>query len=247
MKCQFLVVALLITKIGLCQEPINFSFWNKKFNPTFSIDEKNFSYLSFENKFLLKEWNNKLFGYDKKTKKGRLNCLFSQRGNSNFSSNKASIGYAQKMSPKLNLGLSLEYTFFQQSEIKQNPKLLSPTFGISYKNSKLNYFYSSLYNSGINYHNNGLPNCLLIFWNHYLNNKSSFSTGCTTEEDNLYFAFAFHYFHSDPFKFTLGVNSSETPIEFAFSCSFKEMEFLFQNNYHQILGFSNQIGIAYKW
>jgi len=247
MKFQFCIVVLLFIKIGFTQEPIHFSFWNKQFNPSFSIDEKNFSYISFENKFLLKEWNKKLFGYDKKTKKGRIHCLFAQRGNPNFSSNKASISYAQKMSPKLNLGLSLEYIFFQQSEIKDNPKLLSPNFGVSYKHSKLHSLYFSIFNSGINYHNNGLPNSLLIFWNYYLNDKYSFSTGCSTEKENLYLAYAFHYLHSKRFKFTLGVNSSERPIEFAFSCCFKEMEFLFQNNYHQILGFSNQIGIAYKW
>lgn len=247
MKLLFFIILFLLVKIGASQKPINFSFWNKQFNSTFSIDEKDFGYISFENKFFLKEWNNKLFVIDKKIKKGRLSYLFSQRGNSNFSSNKTSISYAQKMSPKLDMGLCLEYTFFQQSQVKKNPKLLSPNFGVSYKHSKLNNFYFSIYNLGVNYDNNGIPNSLLIFWNHYLNNNYSFSTGFNTEKESLYVNFGFHYFHSDRFKFTIGVNSSETPIEFAFSFSYKAIEFLIQNNYHQILGISNQLGIAYKW
>tara|TARA_Y100001968_G_C19149386_1_gene615409 strand:+ start:66 stop:773 length:708 start_codon:yes stop_codon:yes gene_type:complete len=234
-------------KITFSQEPILFSFWNKQLNPTFSLNEKNFTYIQYENKFLLKEWNNKLVGAGITTKKGRINMHFSKRGNNNFSNNKTSIGYAQKMSPKLNLGLSLEYTFFQQAEIKNNPALLTPTFGIAYKHSEINSFYSSLYHSGIIFHNNGLPNCLLVFWNHQINEYSSFSTGCITENGTVIGSFGFNYFYLDNMNFTLEINSSETPIEFAFTCSLKSFEFLIQSNYHQNLGCSNQIGIAYKW
>ena len=217
MKGLFFVFAVIHMKMVFSQEPIQFSFWKKQNNPTFSINEKNFTYILYENKFLLKEWNNKLIGVDVKTKKGRINMNFAQRGNVNFSSNKTSIGYAQKMSPKLNLGISLEYTFFHQAEIKNNPKLLTPTIGITYKYSELNYFYSSLYHSGIIFHNNGLPNCLFIFWNHKINNNSSFSSGCKTENETIFASFSYNYFHSENMKFTLGINSSETPIEFAFS------------------------------
>lgn len=247
MKGLFFLVGLIYMNITLSQKPIHFSFWNTRHNPTFSINEPNFTYILYENKFFLKEWNNKLVGTDIKTKKGRISMHFAQRGNYNFSSNKTSIGYVQKMSPKLNLGLSVEYTFFHQAEIKNNPALLTPTFGITYKHSELNTFYSSLYHSGIIFHNNGLPNCLLVFWNHKINESSSFSTGCITENEMVIGSFGFNYFYSDCIKFTIGINSSEIPIEFAFTCSLKSFEFLLQNNYHQKLGTSNQIGLAYKW
>ena len=247
MKGLFFLLGLIYVKITFSEEPIYFSFWNTQLNPTLSINEPNFTYIRYENKFFLKEWNNKLVGTDCKVKKGRINIHLAQRGNYNFSSNKTSIGYAQKMSPKLSMGLSLEYTFFHQAEIKNNPSLLTPTFGITYKYSELNSFYSSLHHSGIIFHNNGLPNSLLVFWNHQINEYSSFSTGCITENKMVIGAFAFNYFYLDNMKFTMGINSSEIPIEFAFSFSLESFEFLLQNNYHQKLGISNQIGIAYKW
>ena len=247
MKGLLFLVVMLYVKMTFSHEPIHFSFWNKHSNPTFSINEKNFGYVLYENKFLLKEWNNTLVGGGFKIKKGRITTHFAQKGNTNFSCNRASVGYAQKMSPKLNLGLSFEYTFFQQAEIKDNPILLTPTFGITYKHSELNSFYSSLYHSGIIFHNNGLPNGLLVFWNHQINEYSSFSTGCITENGMVIGSFTFNYFYLDNMKFTMGINSSEIPIEFAFTCSLKSFEFLLQNNYHQKLGISNQIGLAYKW
>tara|TARA_Y100001933_G_C18971071_1_gene552571 strand:+ start:801 stop:1508 length:708 start_codon:yes stop_codon:yes gene_type:complete len=234
-------------KMVFSQEPIQFSFWNKEINPAFSINETNLAYVLYENKFLLKEWNNKLIGLDIKTKDGRINMHFGQKGNINFSSNKTSVGYAQKMSPKLNLGLSVEYTFFHQREIKKNPALLTPTFGINFKQSELNSFYFSIYNSGIIFHNNGLPNSLIIFWNHQVNDNSSFSLGSITENQMIYASFAFHYFYMDSVKLTFEINSSEIPVNFAITCSLKSFEFLLENNYHQKLGISNQIGLAYKW
>ncbi len=249
MKFIYFLIGILFSKSILSQNlvPVHLSFWNKTVNPTFSINEKSLAYLTYENKFYLKQWNNKIVGAEVKTEKGRFNWFYSQRGNTNFSSNKTSLGYTQKMSPKLNLGVCFELTFFTQAEVNNNPKLITPTFGLNYKQSNNNSFYSSLYNSGIIFHNNGLPNCLLLFWNHIINPESSFSLGYIQDQKEPIAVFIYNYFYNKDFKFSLGVNSSEIPIVFSLVYSLKSLEFLIQNTYHQKLGISTQIGLAYKW
>lgn len=247
MKLILSFIFSIIVTVSTGQTSASINLWNKALNPVYQYDSPTTTFFKLENKYFIKEWNNKSIGLDLKSKKGRVIALVSQQGNRHFSRNIGLVGYAQEMSPKLQLGLSINYGYIQQIEFDKNPKIIFPTFGMKYSLSERDDVYSSITNEWINGATNQLPNSILLYWDHTISKNSKVTLGAKSMTDLTQISGSYNHSLNENISLCIQINSSPAPIITFFYLNLTGIDIYLQNEYHQQLGISNSIGAAYKW
>lgn len=247
MKLVLFLVFVFNTLLSFAQSSNAINIWNKHLNPVYGFHLPSNVHATVENKYFIKEFNNKTFCADFKTKKGRISTTLSQQGNKYYSRNISSIGFAKELSPAFQLGLSINYGYFQQMEFNQNPKIVFPTFGLKYSLSELNQVYSSITKKWQGKTMRGLPNSILLLWNHKVSNNSTLTLGTNSMINKMEINGSYNYSWKKLMILSLEINSSSNPVKTSFHLNLNSLSIYYESSYHQQLGLSSKIGIGYLW
>lgn len=245
---KIIILFLLLKSLYIHSKDSQISFWNFTYNPVYGIDTESLAYCSFENKYWINEWNNKTAGVLVKAEENTMQFQFEQRGNLKFSQNQIIGSYSKILSPKLKMGMGLQFFFIQQAEIRQINGLLKPFFGFSHKFNNQNTFFCSISNYKFNPNRSEVPDQINGQWLHHFSKKLK---GAITIETGIYNSFITRISSTfDPYhelSFFLEVNSTESPIQFTSNWMCKNWKIRLFSGFHQKLGLSNQLGLAYSW
>lgn len=224
------------------------SFWNATYNPVFSIQDAKAAFCALENKYWITEWNNKAVGINFQKKEKYLLFQFEQKGNSKFAQNRISCAFSKVLSPKLAMGLGGQIVYFHQAEFPTFNAHFKPFWGLSFTLNEDHIFYCSLSNQDFSSNRSEIPDQLNTQWRYSIIEVFS---SVISIETGFYRPFTFRVFGIlqplPSLNLCLEINSSESPIQFITNWKTKHLEYQLLNGYHQKMGVSNQLGIAYLW
>lgn len=245
---KIIIILILFKSLNSKANYTSVSFWDFAYNPIYGIVDKNIVYCSFENQYWINEWNNKTLGVAINNKEYSVQFQLEQRGNSKFSQNQLLGSYSKSLSPKLKLGIGVQFFFIQQAEIHEFNGLLKPFFGFSYKLDNFNTLFCSISNYEFNPNRSEVPDQINGQWLHYFSKKAK---GLISIETGIYNDFNFRisgiFQPHKQLNLCLEVNSTDSPIQFISNWIVKDLEIRLLNGFNQRLGISNQLGLAYSW
>ncbi|MCD6066467.1 MAG: hypothetical protein K0S33_1293 [Bacteroidetes bacterium] len=204
----------------------------------------------YENRFLLKQ-----LGYSSLTgalpiKRGTFGLTYTSFGYSMFRQSKAGLGYGMKLGESFSAGVGLNYLSYSIGDIYGKAHAFSVELGLQGKLSKQVTVAAHIYNPNraqiTNYNNEKIPS-QLKFGVQYKFSKQLLVIAEAEKSTytNINFKGGIEYAPAKEFYIRAGVNSYPTQAAFGIGVNLEGLRFDLSSSYHNILGFSPQVGLSY--
>lgn len=217
----------------------NNQFSTPFFNPKISRFNIDFYY---QNKYFIKEWNNKGTAITYQNNKSVLHLQFYRKGNNKFSDNIFKFIYHYNLSPKFKLSIGSKTQTIQQQEYKTVINPILPFLNLSVipnKNYEINI-------SGQTSVNSRIPDEVHTLLRRKLNNKLKLLIGFEfSTKQQLNFESGIVYQIKKKLDVELNINTSNTPILFAVRYKLKHQSIIISSEFHEKIGQSLGVQIQF--
>lgn len=206
----------------------------------------------FENRFLLKELGFNAISFALPLKQGAFGLNLSYYGFELWNESKAGIAYGRKLSQRFSLGLQLDYISIRQNEFYGNKRFLTFEIGVLTQITPKVLVGAHLYNpfnSSISeYSDERSPSCLNIGVAWSLNNTFLFTTEAVKQLDCKPAINAGMECKIIPIlAVRAGISTSANTFSFGAGLELKKFNLDCSTTYHNILGFSPQASLSFKF
>ena len=210
------------------------------FNPSKAKLKVDFYY---QNKYFIKEWNNKGASVTYKQTKSVFHFQFLRKGNRNFSNNAFKFLYYYKLSPKFSISIGNKTQTIQQIEYKTAIVPILPFLNLSVvplNDYELNISTQTSVNSRI-------PDEFHLLLKRKLNNKLKLLIGSNLSVLNkLNIESGLVYQIKKKLDFELNINTSSSPISFAFRYKLNHQSLIISSVFHENIGPSLGVQLQFK-
>ena len=202
--------------------------------------------------FVLKEFttSNLIFAIKNKNKAFGLN--YSNYGNEFLQINSAGFGYSMKLSENLQSGIKLNYFHFNAGEYYNNKSVFTADLGLNAKLTKELNINLSIKNPTLtnldDFNNEKIPTIMQFGIGYKFSEQLSLNTGIN--KNIAYpssFLAAIDYQPTKKIRFRGGIGTQPTIAAFGIGVNLKFFELNFATQIHQILGWSPDFSITYKF
>ena len=220
---------------------------SQKNNPSlFDFKSSKQVFTLYENKYFLREWNSITAGITTGDSKNGTSLIYQQQGNSKFSKSKINLNYAKLLTPQFSAGIGVNFIYYQQTEIQNNPKQLSPSFGFKYQPKPNFTFWSSIYQYGLSAYSKSLPNTINLSGK-YIFNESFKSTLSFTSSLENEIQFGLWGKLAKTIETGVLISTSSEPISAVIVLIKGKITIVNSYVYHTTLGITSNLGLSCKW
>ena len=204
----------------------------------------------YENRFLLKQLSYSSFVGALPIKKGAFGLTYTGFGYSAFKQSKLGLGYGMKLSENFSAGVGLNYLTYRIGDIYGKASAFAVELGLQGKLSKQITVAAHIYNPNrakiTNYNNEKIPS-QLRFGVQYKFSKQLLVLAEAEKSTytNVNFKGGVEYAPAKEFYLRAGANSYPTQVAFGIGVNLEGLKFDLSSSYHNILGFSPQVGLSY--
>ena len=206
--------------------------------------------VNYENKFLMKELSIKAAACALPVRGGTFGLFASNYGYSLYNESKYALSFAKAFGEKLSIGVSMDYLNVRIGENYGQKNMLVAEFGIISKPLKNLTIGAHVYNPTrtkmVDYNHEYIPTIFRLGGNYSFSDKVLFLI--ETEKDisqNPVFKTGLEYKPIKQFFLRVGVSTNPTLSAFGFGVLLKSLQIDVSARYHQVLGFSSQLGLTY--
>jgi hypothetical protein len=225
--------------------------WATQNNQAALASMRNFSAGAFyENKFLLKELSSRAAAVVMPIKIGTIATLIHNFGYSQYQENKYSISFAKAFDPKFSMGIAMDWINIQLGDNQGKKNIFTSELGIFSKPLKNLTLGAHIFNPAriklADYNNERLATILKLGGN-YLFSKNVLMA-IEAEKDiskKVIFKTGIEYRPVNQLYLRIGLSTNPILSSFGFGFNIKNVQLDVSAKYHQILGFSPQLGILY--
>jgi|DewCreStandDraft_4_1066084.scaffolds.fasta_scaffold157462_1 hypothetical protein len=205
-----------------------------------------------ENKFLLKELNRSAIAIVNPLNSGVIGLSLSYFGYNMYNEKKLGIAYSRKFSEMIAFGLQLDYFHTKLGDNYGSKSAVTFELGFIAKiNKNLSiggHIYNPIQAKFNDYNNEKIPSTIAIG----LANKFSENILTTIEFEKsintpLNLKTGIEYKITENYFARLGINTNPELLTFGFGFNYSSFTFDFSSNYHQILGYSPQMSVIYRF
>jgi hypothetical protein len=204
----------------------------------------------YENRFLLKELGIKGGVIALPVKAGTFGICVSNFGYSLYSESKYSLSFAKAFGDKLSAGIAMDYLSTKIAEGYGTQGALAAEFGLQAKPLKGLTIGAHVYNPTraklAAYNDERLPTVIRLGGDYAFSEKVTLAV--ETEKDiakKAIFKAGIEYKPVKEFYLRAGIGTNPTLTSFGFGINLKALKIDVAANYHQVLGFSPQLGLTY--
>ncbi len=204
----------------------------------------------YENRFLLKQLSYSSFVGAISIKKGTFGLTYTGFGYSAFKQSKLGLAYGLALSENFSAGVQMNYLSYRIGDIYGNASAFTVELGLQGKLSKNIIVAAHVYNPNrakiTDYNNEKLPS-QLRFGIQYIFSEKLFAVA--EAEKSSYNAVNFkggiEYSPAKEFYLRAGATSNPAQASFGVGLNISSLKFDLSSAYHNVLGFSPQIGLSY--
>lgn len=240
-----IIKIFLIPIVVLANNPY-LQIWNTN-TSLFHHSHENKSYITYENLFFLKEMNQKTVGTFFSKNKSGINCRYSKWGNINYNQNLISTSYIKSINPQLKISVGCQAFQINQLETSPSPLVLKPNFGLRYEIDESSNLFLAVHNQAFLYSKYNYPDLISIFWEYKISEIISSLTSFNQTLNQRIWSVGLNFTVKNDFDFFFQVENSESPVSCISQFRLKKIDLMIGNKFHQKLGISNQLGIAFRW
>ncbi len=205
----------------------------------------------YENRFLLKELSIRGAVVAVPVKGGTFGLCITNFGYSSYSENKYSLSFAKSFGNKLSAGIAMDYLTTKIAEGYGTKGVFAAEFGLQAKPIKrLNigfHIYNPTRTKLADYTNERIPTIIKLGADY--NFSDAVILAVETDKDisqKAIFKAGIEYKVVKEFYLRIGIATNPTLSSFGFGLNLKNIKIDISTNYHQVLGFSPQIGLTYN-
>ena len=207
----------------------------------------------YENRFMLKETGYGAFAFSMPALSGNLGLSVSHFGYTQYNENQIGLAFAKELFRNISLGVKLDYFFLHQPANYGNRNALTFELGILAKPSDNFKFGIHAYNpiqaTYFGYNNEYLPVVLSVGAAYIFSDK--FTISAETEKildiSPLIFRLGMEYQSDNGFAIRTGISSYPIKAAFGFGYATEHLSFNFAYSWHQVLGSTPHISLAYAF
>ncbi|MFY8186012.1 MAG: hypothetical protein ACOVLD_08135 [Bacteroidia bacterium] len=204
----------------------------------------------YENRFLLKQLSYSSFVGAMPIKKGTFGLTYTGFGYSAFKQSKLGLAYGLALSENFSAGVQMNYLSYRIGDIYGNASAFTVELGLQGKLSKNIIVAAHVYNPNrakiTDYNNEKLPS-QLRFGIQYIFSEKLFAVA--EAEKSSYNAVNFkggiEYSPAKEFYLRAGATINPAQASFGLGLNISSLKFDLSSAYHNVLGFSPQIGLSY--
>ena len=208
--------------------------------------------VSYSTKYLLKDFQSQGVVYVQPIKKGVVSFGAQLYGLDALKSERIGIGYSLKLVDKLSLGVQMNYQGLQFGSNYGSKNSATAEAGIYADITEKLKFGASIFNLGRTrlaaFQNERLTTLVRMGFAYHLSQKVLF---LIEAEKNIYYKLrlkgAFEYQPIKKFFFRGGIATQPVELAFGFGHRFKLIQLDLGSSYHQLIGWSPQISLTYKF
>lgn len=204
----------------------------------------------YENRFLLKELSIRGGVIAVPVKGGTFGLCITNFGYASYSENKYNLSFAKSFGNKLSAGIAMDYLTTKITEGYGSKGVLAAEGGLQAKPLKGLTIGFHIYNPTraklVDYNNERIPTIMRFGGDYSFSDKVILAV--ETEKDisqKAIFKAGIEYKVVKEFYLRVGIATNPTLSSFGFGLNLKNMKIDFSATYHQVLGFSPQIGLSY--
>ena len=204
----------------------------------------------YENKFMLKELSTKAAALALPVRGGTFGLLASSFGYRLYSENKYALSFAKAIGEKFSMGISMDYLNVMLGEGYGKKEMLVAEMGMLSKPLKNLTIGVHVYNPTrtkiAEYNGERIPTIFRFGGNYSFSDKVLLAI--ETEKDMAYktvFKTGLEYKPLNALYLRAGISTNPVLSSFGFGMRLKNFQLDVSSHYHQLLGFSQQLGLTY--
>ena len=205
----------------------------------------------YENRFLLKELSIRGGVAAVPVKGGTFGLCITNFGYTEYSENKYCLSFAKSFGNILSAGIAMDYLTTKIAEGYGTKGVFAAEMGIQAKPIKGLTIGFHIYNPTrtklVNYDNESIPTIMRLGADYSFSDKVILAI--ETDKDisqRANFKAGIEYKAVKEFYLRIGITTNPTLSSFGFGLNLKNIKIDFSATYHQVLGFSSQLGLTYS-
>lgn len=202
--------------------------------------------------FLLKDFNTASLALAIKTKNGSFGFNYSNYGNEFLQTHASGIGYSLKLGESLQSGIKLNHFYINAGEYYNSKSIVTADFGLAAQLTKELDIGLIIQNPTLSklddFNNERIPTVMQLAAAYKFSSTLSLHTGL--KKDMIYplsFLAAIDYQPSEKINLKGGIGTNPTLAAFGVGVIFENIELNISTQLHQILGWSPNFSITYKF
>lgn len=206
----------------------------------------------YENRFLIKELSQQGFAIAAPIKKGSFGFQFSSLGYKLYRETKSTLAYGLALNDRISAGVGLDLLSTKIADIYGQSMAVTGEIGIQVKITRDLYFASHVYNpfraQMVSYNHEKIPSIFKLGMMYTFSEKVWFCAEAEkTSLQNINIKGGIEYRPHDLIYVRVGAASYPTQASFGLGVNYEGLKIDVSSSFHQVLGFSPQIGLSYAF
>jgi hypothetical protein len=206
----------------------------------------------YENRFFVKELSQSGFAVAAPIKKGTFGLSYSSMGYKLYRESQATLSYGMKLNESVSVGVGLDYLNTRIADIYGQAHAVTGSVGLTAKILPQMVIATHIYNpfrAKITDYNNEKVPTIFKFGAQYIFSKKVFvvAEAEKTSAQKLNVKAGIEYNPSSIVYLRVGASSYPTQAAFGLGVNYNGLKIDLSSSYHNVLGFSPQIGLSYAF
>jgi hypothetical protein len=206
----------------------------------------------YENRFFVKELSQSGFAVAAPIKKGTFGLSYSSMGYKLYRESQATLSYGMKLNESVSVGVGLDYLNTRIADIYGQAHAVTGSVGLTAKILPQMVIATHIYNpfrAKITDYNNEKVPTIFKFGAQYIFSKKVFvvAEAEKTSAQKLNIKAGIEYNPSSLVYLRVGASSYPTQAAFGLGVNYNGLKIDLSSSYHNVLGFSPQIGLSYAF